>query len=120
MGEESQVVNISQADVVQAQREDQGMTECLIRLNDMHFFDHKIGTGSFGTVYPCKFCQSEEIFAVKCIDKAKMQEAREQLRRELSLLQSASHPFIVGTAVVLEDAAYVYLVTEYLPGGDFF
>jgi len=132
--EDSQVVFICQADIDEAKRGRASIrrhsgvdTQCghartspFGGLGQLGFLDYKIGTGRFGMVFPCRLGADETIHAVKCIDKSRLHNARPQLMCELSLLQHTSHQFIVRMMTMFEDWACLFLVTEYLPGGDLF
>ena len=44
----------------------------------------------------------------------------EHLQSELGLLLSVDHPFIIQMRGSFQDKMCVYLVMEYVPGGEFF
>ena len=70
-----------------------------------------LGTGSYGTVRKCKDRQTGEMYACKTIKKAKVDNVQ-NLRREISILETVDHPNIIKFMDVFEDEKYIHLVTE--------
>lgn len=65
-------------------------------------------------VFPVRKCQdrkSGEFCACKTIKKERVDNV-ENLRRELSILESVDHPNIIKFVDVYEDEKYIHLVTE--------
>ncbi|TNN14412.1 Ribosomal protein S6 kinase alpha-2 isoform 3 [Schistosoma japonicum] len=74
----------------------------------------EIGKGSFSVVHKCCRRNTNSVCCVKIIDKSK-QDAREEVE---ILLRHHNHPNIVSVRDVYENENLVYLVQEYLKGGE--
>ncbi len=79
-----------------------------------------IGRGAFGEVRVCKIKETGEIVAVKKMNKSEMIYKNQvaHVRAEKDILASAANPWIVELKFSFQDEKYLYLVMEYLPGGD--
>ncbi len=69
----------------------------------------------------CRIKETGEIVAVKKMNKAEMIYKNQvaHIRAEKDILSSAANPWIVELKFSFQDEKYLYLVMEYLPGGDF-
>ncbi|CAI2735948.1 unnamed protein product [Schistosoma spindalis] len=74
----------------------------------------EIGKGSFSVVHKCCHRNTNAVCCVKIIDKSK-RDAREEVE---ILLRHHNHPNIVSVRDVYENENLVYLVMEYLKGGE--
>jgi serine/threonine kinase 38 len=79
-----------------------------------------IGRGAFGEVRICKRKETGEIVAIKKMKKEEMIFKNQigHVRAERNVLASADIPWIVDLICSFQDNNYLYLVMEYLPGGD--
>lgn len=79
-----------------------------------------IGRGAFGEVRICKHKETEEIVAIKKMKKKEMIMKNQitHVRAEKELLSNAKNPWIVELKCSFQDHNNLYLVMEYLPGGD--
>ncbi|XP_057506373.1 uncharacterized protein LOC130789598 isoform X2 [Actinidia eriantha] len=79
-----------------------------------------IGRGAFGEVRLCREKKSGNIFAMKKLKKSEMLSRGqvEHVRAERNLLAEVASHFIVKLYYSFQDAEYLYLIMEYLPGGD--
>jgi serine/threonine kinase 38 len=80
-----------------------------------------IGKGAFGEVRLCKWVKNGEPVAVKKLKKSEMifKNKVVQSREERNVLAIAdNNPWVVGLKCSFQDAENLYLVMEYLPGGD--
>ncbi|KKK56471.1 hypothetical protein LCGC14_3064180, partial [marine sediment metagenome] len=78
-----------------------------------------IGKGSFSKVYKGFDTETDEIIALKVIDKFHMKpELVIRLHDEIALLTQLQHPHIAELKEFLEDDDNFYLVLEYCAGGD--
>jgi serine/threonine kinase 38 len=80
-----------------------------------------IGRGAFGEVSLVRSCESGELYAMKRLRKNEMvrkdQVAHVRAERDLLVLaESAS--YVCKLYCTFQDAEHLYLVMEYLPGGD--
>ena len=59
--------------------------------------------------------------AVKIVKKKELSlKDIELLKREIEVLKVCQHPYIIRFHDVFENSDYIYIVMEYLKGGDFF
>ncbi|KAJ9567654.1 hypothetical protein OSB04_003620 [Centaurea solstitialis] len=79
-----------------------------------------IGKGAFGEVRLCRAKTSGEVFAMKKLKKSEMLSRGqvEHVRSERNLLVEVDSRCIVKLFYSFQDADYLYLIMEYLPGGD--
>ena len=79
-----------------------------------------IGRGAFGEVHVCREKKTGKICAIKKIKKYILV-VKNQIRHVLNeqiLMSKASSPWIVELMASFQEDDYLYLVMEYLPGGD--
>eukprot|EP01066_Platyproteum_vivax_P014325 Platyproteum_vivax@DN6421_c0_g1_i1.p1 len=92
----------------------------------MHLDDFEmmktLGTGSFGRVKFAKYKPTGEHYALKILKKSAIIRLKQvdHITSEKKILQSISHPFIVNMYDAFHDSRYLYLVLEYVVGGEFF
>ncbi|KAK9142288.1 hypothetical protein Syun_011688 [Stephania yunnanensis] len=79
-----------------------------------------IGRGAFGEVRLCREKISGNIYAMKKLKKTEMLSRGqvEHVRAERNLLAEVASHCIVKLYYSFQDAEYLYLIMEYLPGGD--
>ncbi|KAH7847273.1 hypothetical protein Vadar_024038 [Vaccinium darrowii] len=79
-----------------------------------------IGRGAFGEVRLCREKKSGHIYAMKKLKKSEMLSRGqvEHVRAERNLLAEVASHCIVKLYYSFQDAEYLYLIMEYLPGGD--
>nr|CAB3475940.1 unnamed protein product [Digitaria exilis] len=79
-----------------------------------------IGRGAFGEVRLCREKTSNNIYAMKKLKKSDMvvRGQVEHVRAERNLLAEVASHCIVKLYYSFQDAEYLYLIMEYLPGGD--
>uniref|UniRef100_A0A667XEU6 Protein kinase D4 n=1 Tax=Myripristis murdjan TaxID=586833 RepID=A0A667XEU6_9TELE len=81
------------------------------------FTDEVLGSGQFGVVYGGTHRQSGRPVAIKVIDKTRFPTKQErQLRNEVAILQSLSHPGVVLLEGMFETVEHVFVVMEKLHG----
>lgn len=79
-----------------------------------------IGKGAFGEVRLVQKLDTGKIYAMKSLHKNEMLK-RDQLahvRAERDVLAESNSPWVVQLFYSFQDSAYLYLVMEFLPGGD--
>ncbi|XP_020585041.1 serine/threonine-protein kinase tricorner isoform X2 [Phalaenopsis equestris] len=79
-----------------------------------------IGRGAFGEVRLCREKSTGNIYAMKKLKKSEMLSRGqvEHVRAERNLLAEVASHCIVKLYYSFQDADYLYLIMEYLPGGD--
>ncbi|KAH0608285.1 uncharacterized protein H6S33_002337 [Morchella sextelata] len=82
-----------------------------------------IGAGAFATVKRAVIKKTGEVFAVKMIQKRAFANQANGgktsgMRKEVEILQKLNHPNIVSCSACFEDPAHIYIVMEYVGGGD--
>ncbi|KAA8496738.1 CBL-interacting protein kinase 23 [Porphyridium purpureum] len=81
-----------------------------------------IGHGSFGKVKHAVHEDTGEQFAVKVLHKKKirLKNLSQQVRREISVMSSLTHPNIVKLYQVLASETSIFIVMELVTGGELF
>lgn len=79
-----------------------------------------IGKGAFGEVRLCRAKDTGDIFAMKKLKKSEMLSRGqvEHVRSERNLLAEVDSRCIVKLFYSFQDSDFLYLIMEYLPGGD--
>ncbi|KAK9804966.1 hypothetical protein WJX73_005308 [Symbiochloris irregularis] len=79
-----------------------------------------IGRGAFGEVRLCKEKSTGKIVAVKKLQKSEMLRRGQvaHVKAERNVLAEVQNQYIVKLHYSFQDETYLYLVMEYLPGGD--
>jgi protein kinase A len=81
-----------------------------------------LGTGSFGRVRLCKHKSGNDYFAIKCLKKREIIKMKQvqHIIQEKSILMEISHPFIVNMLCAFQDDKKLYIVLEFVIGGEMF
>jgi serine/threonine kinase 38 len=79
-----------------------------------------IGKGAFGEVRVVRHKKTQEILALKKMNKSEMvfKNQMQHIKAERDILATAVNPWIVSLKYSFQDDSFLYLVMEYLPGGD--
>jgi hypothetical protein len=79
-----------------------------------------IGKGAFGEVRVCRFKLTGEVVAVKMICRAEMAKKNQtkHILVERDILSKADSNWVVPLKLAFQDDEYLYLVMEFMPGGD--
>ncbi|KAF8061170.1 STK38L [Scenedesmus sp. PABB004] len=79
-----------------------------------------IGRGAFGEVRIVRQRSSGQVMAMKKLRKAEMLRRGqvEHVRAERNVLAEVHNPYVVKLLYSFQDEEFLYLVMEYLPGGD--
>ena len=81
----------------------------------------ELGSGSYGSVYKAKNLIMDNIVAIKAIEKVQDNMVDDlEIKNEIDILKSLSHPNIVKIYEFFDTALYYYLVTEYCKKGELF
>lgn len=81
-----------------------------------------LGQGNFAKVYHGRNIATNENVAIKVIKKEKLKKERlmKQIKREVSVMRLVRHPHIVELKEVMANKAKVFMVVEYVKGGELF
>ena len=79
-----------------------------------------IGRGAFGEVHVCRDKKTNEVVAIKKIKKEVLFLKNQiiHVRNEQQLMAQVKSPWIVDLKASFQEDDYLYLVMEFLPGGD--
>jgi serine/threonine kinase 38 len=80
-----------------------------------------IGRGAFGEVRVCRLKdEPSRVFAMKIMKKSEMQKKNQidHIRAERDVLALADNPYVVKLHMSFQDAKNLYLIMEFLQGGD--
>ncbi|KAM1571291.1 hypothetical protein ACFX13_037068 [Malus domestica] len=79
-----------------------------------------IGRGAFGEVRICREKSTGQVYAMKKLKKSEMLRRGqvEHVKAERNLLAEVDSPYIVKLYCSFQDDEFLYLIMEYLPGGD--
>eukprot|EP00123_Amoebidium_parasiticum_P014526 comp22538_c0_seq1/m.34237 comp22538_c0_seq1/g.34237 ORF comp22538_c0_seq1/g.34237 comp22538_c0_seq1/m.34237 type:complete len:356 (-) comp22538_c0_seq1:350-1417(-) len=81
-----------------------------------------IGTGTFGRVYLCQDKDDQNYYAMKVLKKVEIVRLKqvEHIRSERDILSCFRHPFIVTLHCTFQDTRNLYMLLEYVCGGELF
>jgi len=112
-------LSIEGRDAIMVWKDDKG--KATIRRKDLTF--HKeLGLGMSGTVYLGKVANTNTTCCVKLMQKMKLirLDQVDNIMRERELMQSFDTPFVMQSHCAFQDSGFLYLVMEYMAGGDLF
>mmetsp|Transcript_19109 Transcript_19109/g.22031 ORF Transcript_19109/g.22031 Transcript_19109/m.22031 type:complete len:786 (-) Transcript_19109:37-2394(-) len=90
-------------------------------LTDFYDVKDAVGKGKFGTVKLGIHKKTGKKVAIKVMKKKQMTlQDIELQKREIEILKICQHPSIIKLLDVFENQDYIYIVMEYLKGGDLF
>ena len=81
-----------------------------------------IGEGSFGRVKLAQMKNDRKYYAIKILKKIELIKLQQvdHILNEIKILTLVSHPFIVKTYGFTQDERYIYIVLEFVNGGELF
>ena len=81
-----------------------------------------LGRGSFGEVLLVRLKATGKIYAMKILDKKilKLKKQQSHTKTERDLMVKINSPFIVNIKSAFQDGTNLYLVSEFMQGGDMF
>eukprot|EP00756_Hemistasia_phaeocysticola_P060269 Hpha_TRINITY_DN3886_c0_g1::TRINITY_DN3886_c0_g1_i1::g.44566::m.44566/K13302/SGK1; serum/glucocorticoid-regulated kinase 1 len=81
-----------------------------------------LGRGSFGSVLKSRERRSQRVFACKVVQKKLLSTERrvQGILREVSLMERLVHPFVVRLHASFQTQGRLFLLLDFLPGGDLF
>jgi len=90
----------------------------LLGISYFYRLEKSIGKGCHGEVYRAACASTGQLVAVKALNKSSDGAISERIRRELAIYRTARHPYIARYVDDFEDASTVYIVMEYISGGE--
>lgn len=87
-----------------------------------YIFGETVGHGTFGKVKLAKHEFTGHQVAVKILNKHKIKDMRmaEKMQREIQILKLLHHPHIIKLYEVIPTATDIFLILEYVAGGELF
>eukprot|EP01028_Stygiella_incarcerata_P011280 TRINITY_DN62_c0_g1_i2.p1 TRINITY_DN62_c0_g1~~TRINITY_DN62_c0_g1_i2.p1 ORF type:complete len:135 (-),score=35.51 TRINITY_DN62_c0_g1_i2:91-495(-) len=81
-----------------------------------------IGKGSFGKVKVAQHDKTGHRVAVKIINREKIKSSQvdKKIKREISILKLFKHPHVIRLYEVIETMTDIFLIMEYVSGGELF
>lgn len=81
-----------------------------------------LGKGAYGKVQLVRLKRTGEIFAMKSLSKQFLAEYQlvERTLTERNVLLAANHPFIVSARYTFQTETKIFMVLDYVPGGELF
>jgi calcium/calmodulin-dependent protein kinase I len=84
---------------------------------DDYIVGDELGRGTYAIVKKATHKQTGTKYAIKMVKKSS---ANVHLDREIAIMKKVKHPHIVPCHDIFEDNRYLYLVLEFITGGDLF
>lgn len=90
-------------------------------LSDFEFL-RTLGTGSFGRVHLVQSRHNQRFYAVKVLKKAQVVKMKqvEHTNDERRMLAEVKHPFLITLWGTFQDAKNLYMVMDFVEGGELF
>ncbi len=95
----------------------------IYKINEKDFTPIKlIGKGSYGSVFLVRYKKNNTIYAMKVLLKSLLREQNQEnnTKRERDLMVKINCPFIVSVKFAFQNESKLFLVQEFLQGGDLF
>ena len=87
-----------------------------------YLVQHTLGQGTFGKVKLAQHMPTGERVAIKILEKARIKEVADAQRvaREIKILKRIRHPNVIQLFEVIDAPRQIFLVMEFLDGGELF
>jgi len=92
-------------------------------IDNFYKIDTVIGRGAFGEVVKASHLFSNDIRAIKMIDKRKLAKHSILMQlqlSELNVLMKADHPSLMKVFEIVEDDRHYYIISELMKGGELY
>lgn len=91
------------------------------KIDEFYEIKERIGSGKFSDVYATLERLSDLKWAVKVIDKKRLNnDEKEMLRSEIAIMKLLNHPSVVEMKEFFEDKHKMYVVMEFIEGGELY
>ena len=115
--------NKNEINIIESNNEEENEHTLNIKLTYNDFQPIKLlGRGSFGEVILVRLKSTKKVYAMKILDKKilKMKKQQNHTKTERDLMVKINSPFIVNIKSAFQDDTNLYLVSEFMQGGDMF
>jgi len=91
-------------------------------LEDFEILHPAIGTGTFAKVFRCVHRTTKNIYCMKImnLEKVLIKKMIERVLNEANIVKTLNHPHVVKAFSSFIDAGNLYILMEYVAGGDLF
>ncbi|XP_017086161.2 serine/threonine-protein kinase GG21441 [Drosophila eugracilis] len=89
-------------------------------IGDSYTLGQIIGDGNFAIVLKIKHRRTGDFFALKIIDKSKCKGKEHYMDAEVRVMKKLDHPHIISLIMDVDQLTNMYLVLQYVSGGDLF
>ncbi|KAI8342043.1 kinase-like domain-containing protein [Chlamydoabsidia padenii] len=92
-----------------------------LRLDDFHF-KQTLGTGACGRVHLAQSKFNKKHYAIKTLNKYDVVRKKQvtHTNNEFAILKDMTHPFLVTLWDAFQDDSHLFMVMDYVPGGELF
>ncbi|OBZ86373.1 cAMP-dependent protein kinase type 1 [Choanephora cucurbitarum] len=96
-------------------------TDVNVNMNDFELI-RTLGTGSFGRVHLAKHKTNRNYYAIKALRKTDIVKLKqiEHTKNERKILSTVKHPMMVNLWRTFQDDAHLFMIMDYVPGGELF
>ena len=115
--------NKNEINIIESNNEEENEHPLNIKLTYNDFQPIKLlGRGSFGEVILVRLKSTKKVYAMKILDKKilKMKKQQNHTKTERDLMVKINSPFIVNIKSAFQDDTNLYLVSDFMQGGDMF
>jgi len=91
-----------------------------LTIRDLYDIKRELGAGTFATVKLGVLRTTGKPYAIKIIEKATLQQNREALLTEISILKKVNHKNVINMKEIFETRKKLYLIMDVLDGGELF
>jgi len=88
------------------------------RLEDFYVIGKRIGKGAFSSVYEGKEKSTQQLFAIKAINKKHIK--MKLVEREIAIMTKMRHASILFCKEVFENDSHIYFILELVRGGELY
>lgn len=100
----------------------------LVRRSQLDFslrdlrLEKTVGTGTFGRVRVVFHRRKKKYYALKILKKSEVIRLKQvdHIRNEIRIMSCVDHPFVVNLVGFMQDRKRIYMLLEYVPGGELF
>ena len=123
---ESEIINpkdLAQKNLLEESMTESQINEIKVKVNLDYFENIKLlGKGTFGKVLLVKLKSNNTYYAMKILNKNHLKLRKQEIhtKNERDIMIKISSPFIVSIKFAFQDETNLYLVSEFMQGGELF